>query len=70
MVLSILQVPTIGFDINFLNFEDPVVLERLTGPHYKHQWQSSYGFDFVTKDEGEVKILGKFPQHCVQSEFR
>ena len=60
---------TIDFDVNFLNFEDPAVLERLTGPDYVQQWKASYGFDYVSRSEGD-KVLGKFPQHCVASEFR
>jgi hypothetical protein len=63
------QAKTIDFDVNFLNFEDPAVLERLTGPDYEKFWKESYGFDNVSRNEGD-KVLGKFPRHCVESEYR
>jgi hypothetical protein len=55
--------------VNFANFEDPDVLERLTGPEFTKYWKETYGVDFaiihaVNSTEGESI------QHCVESEFR
>jgi hypothetical protein len=35
--------------VNFLNFEDPAVLARLTGPDYEQLWKKTYGYDYVIK---------------------
>ena len=67
---TFLQVSTIDFDINFLNFDDPEVLERLTGPDFEKLMKETYGLDFVTKDEGNAKETGKYPEHCIKSESR
>jgi hypothetical protein len=72
-------VKTIDFDINFLNFEDPEVFERLTGPDYEKYWKESYGFDYVAKIDqyklvGNTKVLdaNETPliKYCVESESR
>ena len=44
-----LQVGLIDFDVNFLNFEDPEVLAKLTGDDYESHWKATYGVDFVAK---------------------
>ena len=74
------QVNTIDFDINFLNFEDPDVLARLTGPNYEKYWKDTYGVDYVTKLPGELTvedgmktvIIDETPmaKYCLKSEFR
>lgn len=46
---------TIDFDVNFLNFEDPAVLARFTGPDYVQYWKETYGFDNVIKLAGTRK---------------
>jgi NADPH-dependent curcumin reductase CurA len=72
-------VNTIEFDINFMNFEDPEVLERLTGPDFEKHMKATYGFDHViktktTKIENNVtKTVPdgfKIIKHCAESEFR
>jgi hypothetical protein len=73
-------VATIDFDINFLNFEDPDVLARLTGPDYKKYWKATYGVDYVTKLPGQlvvedgVKIVKidetPMANYCLKSEYR
>jgi hypothetical protein len=74
-------VNTIEFDVNFLNFEDPDVLARMTGPDYARYWKESYGVDYVAKLPGETIVNGNntrgvfndetpMAKHCVKSEFR
>ncbi len=70
---------TIDFDVNFLNFEDPDVFERFTGPNYEKYMKATYGFDFAQKitpkhmvyntktDDIDVTPIVK---HCAESEFR
>jgi ribosomal protein S18 len=41
------QARTIDFDVNFLNFEDPEVLQRMVGPEYKLYWKTTFGVDWV-----------------------
>ena len=74
------QAKTINFDVNFVNYEDPEVLERFVGPEYEKYWKKTYGYDYVTKlpgeavQEGDVKSfnIDNFPMafHCLESEFR
>ncbi len=64
-----IQAKTIEFDINFLNFEDPDVLERLTGPDFEKHWKSTYGVDFATVTAPDF-TTGKFHEHCLKAEFR
>ena len=44
----------VPFDVNFLNFEDPEVFKRLTGPDYKKCWKETFGYDWVNQQ----KIIG------------
>jgi hypothetical protein len=44
-----MQARTIDFDINFLNYEDPEVFERLTGPDFEKHMKATYGMDYVAK---------------------
>ena len=65
-----------------MNFDDPDVLERMTGPDYKKYWKTTYGFDYVTKLEGtrvvrdnkakelDIDDLSPLGKHCLESEFR
>ena len=62
--------PTIEFDIKFLNFEDTEVLERLTGPDFEKLMKATYGMDYIVRDEAGGNITGKFPEHCLNSESR
>jgi hypothetical protein len=55
--------------VNFNNFEDPDVFERLTGPDFEKHWKSTYGVDFAMK-HSPVFETGDLPQHCLESEFR
>jgi hypothetical protein len=74
------KVKTIEFDVNFVNYEDPAVLERFIGPEYEKYWKTTYGYDFVTKLPGEVTTTingtdfrvdnSPMALHCVKSEFR
>ena len=48
------QAGTIPFDINFMNFEDPDVFKRLTGPDYKKYWRETFGYDWVNQE----KLIG------------
>ena len=72
-----LQVGLIDFDVNFLNFEDPEVLAKLTGDDYESHWKATYGVDFVAK-LGQLKekqaqpVVDKsrMPAHCLKSEYR
>jgi hypothetical protein len=52
-----------------LNFEDPDVLERLTGPDFEKHWKSTYGVDFATVTAPDF-TTGKFHEHCLKAEFR
>jgi hypothetical protein len=73
-------VETIKFDKNFMNYEDPEVLERFLGPDYKEYWKNTYGFDYVTKLPGKLVVRGNITDieiedyplsvHCVKAEFR
>ena len=75
-----LQVGTIPFDVDFVNFDDPEVLGRFTGPDYKKYWSETYGFDFVTKLQAERVTVGnntymdtdvlQLAKYCLESEFR
>ena len=67
--------------MNFLNFEDPEVLEKLTGPDYDKYWKATYGLDYVKKlPSNSMKFdqnaqdydidLTTVAVHCVESEFR
>ena len=67
--------------MNFVNFEDPEVLERLTGPEYEKHWKETYGFDYVTKPaESSIYVdkaanvtkidITPLAMHCVESEYR
>ena len=64
-----------------MNFEDPEVLERLTGPDYVKYWKETYGFDYVTKPEGFYTVMvdgtnktlldqSHVAEYCLKSEFR
>jgi hypothetical protein len=64
-----------------MNFEDPEVLERLTGPDYVKYWKETFGFDYVTKPKEintevinntkkQVLDVSPLALHCVESEFR
>ena len=64
-----------------MNFDDPDVLERMTGPDYKKYWKTTYGFDYVTKLEGkkimvnnetklDIDTIGPLAKYCVEAEFR
>ena len=72
------QVATIEFDVNFLNFQDPAVFERFTGPDFEKNMKTTYGFDFVIKTETTKNYDKKTIQidetpifkHCAESEFR
>ena len=70
---------TIDFDMNFLNFEEPEVFERLTGPDYEKYWKETYGVDYVTKLDlyklvGNEKTLindeSPITKYCAESESR
>jgi hypothetical protein len=67
--------------VNFLNFEDPDVLERFVGTDYKKFWKETYGFDYAAKLSKPVAVnnssiniavdhnyLGK--KYCLKAEFR
>jgi hypothetical protein len=65
--------------VNFLNFQDPAVFIRLTGPDFEKHMKTTYGFDFViktetTKKDGKEKTIqiDETPifKHCAESEFR
>jgi hypothetical protein len=64
--------------VNFLNFQDPAVFERLTGPDFERHMKTTYGFDFVAKAETSKKDgkeeteFNETPifKHCAESEFR
>ena len=58
---NILQARSIPFDVNFMNFEDPDVFERLTGPDYQKYWKETYGFDWVNQE----KTIGMFIVYCL-----
>jgi hypothetical protein len=78
-VTPFFQAKTIEFDVNFLNFEDPEVFERFTGPDFEKYMKTTYGFDQAiqlehTKLVGNVRtdildetVLYKF---CAESENR
>ena len=44
-----------------MNFEDPDVFERLTGPDYQKYWKETYGFDWVNQE----KTIGMFIVYCL-----
>ncbi len=48
-----IQARTIDFDVNFMNFEDPEVLQRFVGRDMKKHWKDTYGFDWASQ---EIKI--------------
>jgi hypothetical protein len=50
------QAKTIPFDVNFMNFEDPDVFKRMTGPDYQKYWKETYGYDWVNQE----KLVGMF----------
>jgi hypothetical protein len=64
--------------VNFLNFQDPAVFERFTGPDFEKNMKTTYGFDFVIKTETTKNYDKKTIQidetpifkHCAESEFR
>ncbi len=64
--------------MNFLNFQDPAVFERFTGPDFEKHMKTTYGFDFVIKAEPSKKDgkeetkINETPifKHCAESEFR
>ena len=47
----VLQAATIPFDVNFMNFEDPDVFQRLTGPDYQKYWKETFGYDWVNQEK-------------------
>ena len=58
-----LQVGLIDFDVNFLNFEDPEVLAKLTGDDYESHWIQVINVtvcDIHRKDVVKVFILLSF----------
>jgi hypothetical protein len=63
-------VKTIDFDINFLNFEDPEVFDRMTGPDYEKNMKATYGMDYIVREEPGDLSSGKYLEHCVNSESR
>ena len=74
------QAKTINFDVNFVNYEDPEVLERFIGPEFEKYWKETYGLDyvrrvsFITTTQGNVTDyahdLKPLAVHCVEAEFR
>jgi hypothetical protein len=66
--------------VNFVNYEDPEVLEHFIGHDYEKYWKTTYGYDFITKLPGEVTMVNNITDfsieispmavHCVKSEFR
>ena len=72
---------TIDSDVNFMNFEDPEVFERFTGPDYEKSWKATYGFDKVVKAQAVPTKFSngttayyydgtQFDQYCAESENR
>ncbi len=63
---------TIKFDVNFLNFEDPDVLERFTGPDYEKYMKNTFGFDYTMRYDARdhEAMKRKITKHCAESEFR
>ena len=65
-----------------MNFEDPDVLERFTGPDYVKYWKDTYGYDNVAKLKEPTAVnsskkiniavdhtfMGK--KYCLRAEFR
>ena len=39
-----------------MNFEDPAVFERMTGPDYQKYFKETYGVDWVSKE----KLIGLY----------
>ena len=62
--------PTIDFDINFLNFEDPDIFEKFTAKDFEKLWKTTYGMDYIIRDEATGLASGKYPEHCLNSESR
>lgn len=75
------NVPIISFDVNFLNFEDPAVLERFTAnKDYAKVWQETFGVDYATKlglprkkteteHAAPENDQSRMPKYCLQSEY-
>jgi hypothetical protein len=62
-----------------LNYEDPEVFERLTGPDFEKHMKATYGYDHVMKIEqtimvNNVKVVESndlpMRKHCAESENR
>jgi hypothetical protein len=34
-----------------MNFEDPEVMQRMTGPEYKKYWKETYGYDWINQEK-------------------
>jgi hypothetical protein len=51
-----------------MNFEDPNVFQRMTGPEYKKYWKETYGYDWINQEKSRG-MLSKFIDNCAKSYF-